>query len=97
MKKIISMAVATLMAAMSMFMLSSCEGDDPDFVNPDQNVQRCVKPDYLKAGDKVALVSPSYFTPMENVEKTADLLRAWGFEPVIGCGPGDSNPSSVPT
>ena len=78
------MAVATLMAAMSMFMLSSCEGDDPDFVNPDQNVQRCVKPDYLKAGDKVALVSPSYFTPMENVEKTADLLRAWGFEPIIG-------------
>jgi len=78
------MAVATLMAAMSMFMLSSCEGDDPDFVNPDQNVQRCVKPDYLKAGDKVALVSPSYFTPMENVEKTVDLLRAWGFEPVIG-------------
>ena len=84
MKKIISMAVATLMAAISMFMLSSCEGDDPDFVNPDQNVQRCVKPDYLKAGDKVALVSPSYFTPMENVEKTANLLRAWGFEPVIG-------------
>ena len=84
MKKIISMAVATLMAAISMFMLSSCEGDDPDFVNPDQNVQRCVKPDYLKAGDKVALVSPSYFTPMENVEKTANLLRAWGLEPVIG-------------
>ena len=84
MKKIISMAVATLMAAISMFILSSCEGDDPDFVNPDQNVQRCVKPDYLKAGDKVALVSPSYFTPMENVEKTANLLRAWGLEPVIG-------------
>jgi muramoyltetrapeptide carboxypeptidase len=38
----------------------------------------------LKAGDKVALISPSYFTPMENVEKTADVLRSWGLEPVIG-------------
>ena len=44
----------------------------------------CVKPDYLKKGDKVALVSPSYFTPMENVEKTADVLRGWGLEPVVG-------------
>ncbi len=44
----------------------------------------CVKPDYLKAGDKVALISPSYYTPMENVEKTANLLREWGLEPVIG-------------
>ena len=44
----------------------------------------CRKPDYLKAGDKVALISPSYFTSMENVEKTADVLRGWGLEPVIG-------------
>ena len=33
----------------------------------------CKKPDYLKRGDKVALISPSFFTPMENVEKTAAL------------------------
>ena len=44
----------------------------------------CVGPDYLKTGDKVALISPSYYTPMENVEKTADVLRGWGLEPVIG-------------
>lgn len=35
----------------------------------------CVKPDYLKAGDRVALISPSYYTPMENIEKTADVVR----------------------
>ena len=45
---------------------------------------KCQKPDYLKPGDKVALISPSYFTPMENVEKTAEVLRNWGLEPVIG-------------
>ena len=34
--------------------------------------------------DRVALISPSYFTPMENVEKTVDVLRSWGLEPVVG-------------
>ena len=43
-----------------------------------------VKPEYLKVGDKVALISPSYFTPMENVYKAADVLRSWGLVPVIG-------------
>ena len=44
----------------------------------------CVKPAYLQAGDTVALISPSYYTPMENVELTAALLRSWGLVPVIG-------------
>ena len=44
----------------------------------------CKQPEFLKAGDKVALISPSYHTPMENVDKTADVLRGWGLEPVIG-------------
>ena len=65
-------------------LLSSCsDDDDDDYVVPSV-VINCAKPDYLKAGDKVALISPSYFTPMENVEKTADILRNWGLEPVIG-------------
>ena len=44
----------------------------------------CTKPATLKAGDKVALISPAYFTPMENVEKTCDVLRGWGLEAVVG-------------
>ena len=65
--------------------LVSCQKENPDN-NPSDNgiTLSCVKPDYLRAGDKVALISPSYHTPMENVEKTADVLRGWGFEPVIG-------------
>ena len=65
--------------------LTSCSDDEIVVVNPDETVVlNCVKPDYLKAGDKVALISPSYFTPMENVEKTAAVLRSWGLEPVVG-------------
>jgi muramoyltetrapeptide carboxypeptidase len=67
-------------------MLTSCsDDDDNNVITTDQPVVlNCEKPDYLKAGDKVALISPSYYTPMENVEKTADILRSWGLAPVIG-------------
>ena len=75
---------ALAMAALSALLLSSCEGDDPEFVDPTRPIENCIKPDFLQAGDKVALISPSYYTPMENVEKTAEVLRTWGLVPVIG-------------
>ena len=61
----------------------SCKKED---VKPNDGTVtlNCVKPAYLSAGDTVALISPSYYTPMENVELTADLLRSWGLVPVIG-------------
>jgi len=64
--------------------LTSCKKDDPVPTSEKTVELKCVQPGYLKAGDKVALISPSYFTPMENVEKTVDVLRGWGLEPVIG-------------
>jgi muramoyltetrapeptide carboxypeptidase len=81
-------AMAAALTFSGLCVLTSCSDDDDD-----ERVNRywgqpvtinCMKPDYLKAGDRVALISPSYFTPMENVEKTADVLRGWGLEPVIG-------------
>lgn len=44
----------------------------------------CEAPPFLHPGDKVALLSPSYATSMENVEGAAQVLRDWGFEPVVG-------------
>lgn len=88
MKKIkrLWMYVVILMIGCSTCVLSSCkDDDDKDVIEPKKEVSiTCTRPQYLKAGDKIALISPSYFTPMENVEKTADVLRNWGFEPVIG-------------
>ena len=49
----------------------------------------CAQPAFLQAGDKIALLSPSYNTPMENVEAAAAVLRSWGFEPVIGAHVGE--------
>ena len=86
MKKILLTLLITMMATINGFSMTSYnDGDDDEIVIPDQPVVlNCERPDYLKAGDKVALISPSYFTPMENVEKTADVLRGWGLVPVIG-------------
>lgn len=88
MKKIkrLWMYVVILMIGCSTCVLSSCkDDDDKEVIEPKKEVSiTCTRPQYLKAGDKIALISPSYFTPMENVEKTADVLRNWGFEPVIG-------------
>ena len=44
----------------------------------------CVQPPFLQKGDRIALVSPSYHTPMENVDTAAAILREWGFKPVVG-------------
>lgn len=87
MKKIkrLWMYVVVLMIGCSTCVLSSCKDDDKEVIEPQKEVSIiCTRPQYLKAGDKIALISPSYFTPMENVEKTADVLRNWGFEPVVG-------------
>jgi len=49
-----------------------------------QKPLKCVVPAYLKPGDKVALISPSYYCSMETSLAAADTLRSWGYEPVIG-------------
>ena len=52
------------------------------------DAQGLFRPEYLKEGDKVALLSPSYATPDSNVFKAAAVLRSWGLEPVIGSNVG---------
>ena len=86
MKQKILWMLIIILALSGQTMLISCSDDD-DIIKPatEEPVEiNCLKPAYLSRGDKVALISPSYFTPMENVEKTADVLRGWGLEPVIG-------------
>ncbi|MBR4511702.1 MAG: hypothetical protein IKO59_02770 [Bacteroidales bacterium] len=83
MKKTSILGIAACLLAL---VSASCEKEE---IKPEQKgdgtvVLNCVKPAYLMPGDTVALISPSYFTPMENVNKTADLLRSWGLVPVIG-------------
>ena len=53
-------------------------------------------PAFLKKGDKIALLSPSYTTPDSTIQKTADVLEDWGFKPVIGKSVGQAPPKNAP-
>ena len=44
----------------------------------------CVCPPYLGSGDTVAIISPSYYTPMTTINSACNVLRNWGFVPVVG-------------
>ena len=46
--------------------------------------KKIVQPPYLKAGDKVALVSPAYWVPQDALKLAAETIRSWGLQPVIG-------------
>lgn len=61
--------------------LTNLETEDSPAV---EALAECTLPAFLKKGDKIALVSPSYTTPDSNIQKTADVLKEWGFKPVIG-------------
>lgn len=78
--------IAFVLLTANTIMQTSCSSSQKleHAAKPAMQRLNCIQPDYLKAGDKVALISPSYFTSMENVTKAADVLRSWGLEPVIG-------------
>ena len=67
-------------------MLTSCNDHHYTYERPyrPQRTAKCLQPTFLKKGDKVALVSPAYATPSVNVDKTIEILKSWGLEPVVG-------------
>lgn len=47
--------------------------------------QTCIRPEYLQKGDKVAIISPSFATTDSvGMERSCELLKEWGLEPVMG-------------
>ncbi|WP_290746425.1 S66 peptidase family protein [Fibrobacter sp. UBA4309] len=71
-------------------LLAACSDDSSSSSSAPENsdtpaaLAECTAPAFLKKGDKVALLSPSYSTPDSNIQKTADVIKEWGFKPVIG-------------
>ncbi len=43
-----------------------------------------LQPNYLKPGDKVALLSPSYYLDVAQINVAAKVIKEWGLVPVIG-------------
>ncbi len=46
--------------------------------------QTLVQPPFIHEGDSVALISPSYFLNDSTVQIAANIIRGWGFVPVLG-------------
>lgn len=46
--------------------------------------QKLIRPPYLKVGDRIAVISPSSTPEKKTVEAGCDILRQWGYEPVVG-------------
>ena len=46
--------------------------------------KKIVQPPFLKAGDKVAIISPAYWVAGEAVQQAAECVKSWGLQPVIG-------------
>lgn len=45
---------------------------------------KCKAPAFLRPGDKIALITPSYSVSSERINQAAAVIRSWGFTPVIG-------------
>ena len=79
-RPVIALSIAMAFAACSSDTIESTAAENEKFAIPLESYA----PAFLKKGDKIALLSPSYTTPDSNIQKTADVIRKWGFEPVIG-------------
>lgn len=87
--KTISTVSRIVPALLLALLLAACSDDSGTSSSGKGKLEPARAPAFLKRGDKVALLSPSYSTPDSNVRKTADVLRKWGYEPVIGAHVGE--------
>ena len=77
--------VAAFAAACIITATSSCKGQDRSGANNDGDTVagEMTRPAYLKPGDKVAIITPAYNTDYSNITKAAEVIRSWGYEPVL--------------
>ncbi|MGN1263574.1 MAG: LD-carboxypeptidase [Prevotella sp.] len=92
MKSLFEHAMIAVMALTCGFALCGCSDDNddedavaesnlPPVVTEEEHV--CAAPDFLREGDKIAIVSPSYVTDDETIQQGMEAIRSWGFEPVL--------------
>ena len=82
MKRILLIAAIALLTSMTV--VASDRAPRRHKMPSKQKPVALTMPAALKAGDKVAIISPASTPGDKNPEKAAATLRAWGFEPVIG-------------
>lgn len=81
MKRVLFFVIVSLCVGMSVFAQGKKLEQHRRMLKP---AKPLIMPEALKAGDKVAIISPASTPGDKNPEQAAATLRAWGFEPVIG-------------
>ena len=79
-------------AASLFFCISICSCDDDDEVlpvvpSPSDTPHECICPDFLKVGEQIAIVSPSYVTDDETIAKEKPTSSPPLFLQVPPAGP----------
>lgn len=69
---------------LTVLLLLACAACSRETIGFQEQRLSCKAPSFLSPGDRVAILSPSYSTPAENIDSAAAIIRSWGFEPVIG-------------
>ena len=85
-RTVTKMLAAILTICGSMILTTSCSRKTlPSSAPLEQKIElRCQQPAFLKPGDKVGLISPSYYMTTERIERAMEVIRSWGLEPVLG-------------
>ena len=82
MKRILTLCViAAVMIAVAAAFSCSPKASGAGISSPGE---RPVRPAYLKPGDKIAVLTPAYATDKAKIDKHVEILRQWGFQPVLG-------------
>ena len=84
MKRILFITTIALLAVMTAMASDLTIKKSPKKHNKLLKTTMITRPLPLKAGDKIAIISPASTPGEDNPDKAAATLRAWGFNPVIG-------------
>ncbi len=67
---------------------------DSSIAGAGTGLSACVAPPFIRRGDRVALIAPSYYASADKVQSALDTLGSWGLVPVLGPNVGQKHLSS---
>ena len=67
---------------------------DSSIAGAGTGLSACVAPPFIRRGDRVALIAPSYYASEDKVQSALDTLGSWGLVPVLGPNVGQKHLSS---
>lgn len=73
---------------------SGCGKDGPEPPAPEQKDSKCIAPAFLKEGDLVAIISPSYSISKSELSSCISTLESWGLKTVLSPHALDTYPNT---